>query len=39
MINNIDNCTFIAGDVFEKLDELEKADIAVIFDPPRAMNR
>lgn len=34
-LNNIDNCTFISGDVFEKLDELEKADIALI-DPPRA---
>lgn len=33
-LNNIDNCKFIDGDVFEKLDELEQADI-LILDPPR----
>ena len=34
--NNLTNCHFIAGDVFEKIDELtEKPDI-IIVDPPRA---
>ena len=33
-LNNIYNCEFIAGDVFNKLNELEKADI-MILDPPR----
>lgn len=32
--NNINNCIFIAGDVFEKLEGLEKPDILVL-DPPR----
>lgn len=35
-LNGLDNCKFIAGDVLEKIDELnEKPDIIVI-DPPRA---
>ncbi len=35
-LNNLDNCEFIAGDVFEKLDEIkEKPDIIVV-DPPRS---
>jgi len=35
-INGLDNCHFIAGDVFEKIDEInEKPDI-IILDPPRA---
>ena len=34
-LNGLDNCSFIAGDVFKKLDELsEKPDI-IILDPPR----
>ncbi|MBO7700092.1 MAG: 23S rRNA (uracil(1939)-C(5))-methyltransferase RlmD [Eubacteriaceae bacterium] len=35
-LNGIDNCSFIAGDVLSKVDELSgKADI-IILDPPRA---
>jgi len=35
-LNNINNCTFIAGDVLKKIDELnEKPDI-IVLDPPRA---
>lgn len=39
-INKIQNCTFIAGDVLEKVDELTKIDGAnnpdiIILDPPR----
>ncbi len=39
-LNNIQNCTFIAGDVLEKVDELTKIDGAnnpdiIILDPPR----
>ena len=37
-LNNIDNAEFIAGDVFEKLDELEEKEIKpdiIILDPPR----
>ncbi len=37
-LNNIDNTEFIAGDVFEKLDELEEKEIKpdiIILDPPR----
>ena len=38
-LNGLDNCEFIAGDVFAKLDEFDKqgieADI-IILDPPRA---
>lgn len=36
--NNIENAEFISGDVFEKLDELEKRNIKpdiIILDPPR----
>ena len=36
--NNIENAEFIAGDVFEKLDELEERDVKpdiIILDPPR----
>lgn len=34
-MNGLDNCKFIAGDVFEKIDEVnEKPDI-IILDPPR----
>lgn len=34
-LNNLDNCTFIAGDVLVKIDELhEKPDI-IVLDPPR----
>ena len=38
-LNNIENAEFIAGDVFEKLEELEKRKIKpdiIILDPPRA---
>lgn len=35
-INNLDNCQFIAGDVFEKLDELDKNPDLIVLDPPRA---
>ena len=38
-LNNIENAEFIAGDVFEKLEELEKREIKpdiIILDPPRA---
>lgn len=39
-LNNIQNCTFIAGDVLEKIDELTQIDGAnkpdiIILDPPR----
>ncbi len=39
-LNNIDNCTFIAGDVLEKVDELTNIDGAnkpdiIVLDPPR----
>ena len=37
-LNNIDNAKFIAGDVFEKLDELEEKEIKpdiIILDPPK----
>lgn len=38
-LNNINNCTFIAGDVLEKVDELSEIDGAkpdiIILDPPR----
>ncbi|MGM0603348.1 MAG: 23S rRNA (uracil(1939)-C(5))-methyltransferase RlmD [Bacillota bacterium] len=34
-LNNIENCSYIAGDVLEKIDEInEKADL-IIIDPPR----
>ena len=34
-LNKIDNCTFIAGDVFEKLNELTEKPQVIIIDPPR----
>ncbi len=34
--NMIDNATFIAGDVFEKLDDIEEKPNILILDPPRA---
>jgi 23S rRNA (uracil1939-C5)-methyltransferase len=37
-LNNINNCRFIAGDVFKKVEELSAENISpdiVIFDPPR----
>ncbi|MCK5763987.1 MAG: 23S rRNA (uracil(1939)-C(5))-methyltransferase RlmD [Clostridiales bacterium] len=34
-LNDIDNCTFISGDVFEKLDELKEKPEVIILDPPR----
>lgn len=34
--NMIDNATFIAGDVFEKLDDIEEKPDILILDPPRA---
>jgi hypothetical protein len=34
LLNNIQNCEFIAGDVFSKLENLEKPDL-LILDPPR----
>lgn len=33
--NGIDNCTFVAGDVLQKLDELEEKPDLIILDPPR----
>ena len=38
-LNGLDNCEFIAGDVFAKLDEFDKQGIEpdiIILDPPRA---
>ncbi|PAB60673.1 23S rRNA (uracil(1939)-C(5))-methyltransferase RlmD [Anaeromicrobium sediminis] len=34
-LNGLTNCHFIAGDVFEKLDELAKKPEVIIVDPPR----
>ncbi len=34
-LNGITNCTFLAGDVFEKLDEIEERPDYIIVDPPR----
>ncbi len=33
--NGIKNCTFVAGDVLKKLDELEEKPDLIILDPPR----
>jgi len=33
--NNIDNCTFIAGDVLKELDGIEEKPDYIILDPPR----
>ena len=35
-LNGLDNCRFIAGDVLEKIDELEQKPDLIIIDPPRA---
>lgn len=34
-LNNIENCTFIAGDVLSKIDELEDKPEIIVLDPPR----
>jgi len=34
-LNNLDNCTFIAGDVLKKIDELEDKPDIIVLDPPR----
>lgn len=34
-INNLDNCTFIPGDVLEKIDELKEKPDLIVIDPPR----
>ncbi len=34
-LNNLDNCQFIAGDVFKVLDEIESKPDVIIVDPPR----
>lgn len=36
MLNGLTNCTFLAGDVFNKLDEVEKKPDVIVVDPPRA---
>ena len=33
--NHLDNCTFIAGDVLKKLDEIEERPDFIVLDPPR----
>lgn len=35
-INKLDNCTFICGDVFEKLSEIEEKPDVIVVDPPRS---
>ncbi len=35
-INGLDNCSFIAGDVFEALDSVEEKPDMIVVDPPRA---
>ena len=35
VINQIDNCTFLCGDVLQKLDEMEEKPDFIILDPPR----
>ncbi|WP_129600864.1 23S rRNA (uracil(1939)-C(5))-methyltransferase RlmD [Anaerophilus nitritogenes] len=35
IMNNLKNCTFIAGDVFKKIDELKVKPDIIILDPPR----
>ncbi len=35
-LNDLDNCTFIAGDVFEQLDRVHEKPEVIILDPPRA---
>lgn len=34
-LNGLDNCEFIAGDVFEKLDEVSELPDVIVVDPPR----
>lgn len=34
-LNNLTNCTFIAGDVLKKIDELEDKPEIIVLDPPR----
>lgn len=34
-LNNLDNCTFIAGDVLKKIDELQHEPDIIVLDPPR----
>ncbi len=34
-LNGLDNCTFIAGDVFEVLESLDKKPDVIVVDPPR----
>ena len=33
--NGLDNCQFIAGDVFKVLDEIEEKPDVIVLDPPR----
>lgn len=33
--NGLDNCTFLAGDVFKVLDEIEEKPDVIVLDPPR----
>lgn len=35
-LNNLENCDFIAGDVFKVLDELDHTPEVIVVDPPRA---
>jgi 23S rRNA (uracil-5-)-methyltransferase RumA len=35
-MNGLENCKFIAGDVFKKIDEIEETPDIIILDPPRA---
>ncbi|WP_321010743.1 class I SAM-dependent RNA methyltransferase, partial [Eisenbergiella sp.] len=35
MLNGLDNCEFIAGDVLKVLDEIEEKPDFIILDPPR----
>lgn len=35
-MNGLENCTFIAGDVLKKIDELKERPDIIILDPPRA---
>jgi 23S rRNA (uracil-5-)-methyltransferase RumA len=34
-LNNLENCTFIAGDVLKKIDELDDKPDIIVLDPPR----
>ena len=34
-LNGLDNCAFVAGDVLEKLDEIEERPEFLVLDPPR----